>query len=150
MLNVGDIAPDFTLPAADGQNVTLTDLLKQSPVLVYFYPADFTPVCTKQACMLRDTFKPLRDRGVRIIGISAQKPQTHERFKDKYNVPFQLLSDPGRTVARAYQATAAFGLLPRRITYLIDQDQRIADAAQASFSLDAHRQLIERVIEQYQ
>lgn len=149
MLSPGQTAPDFILPGPQGRDVSLADLLRDGPVLLYFYPADFTPVCTKQACMVRDVFEDLRSAGIRVIGISAQNAESHDRFRSRHEVPFDLLSDPGRKVAKQYQAVALGGLLPRRVTYLIDSDGRILDAAEASFSLDAHRALIDRALKRY-
>ncbi len=146
MLKPNDIAPDFSLTAAQGHQVTLRQLLEAGPVVIYFYPSDFTPVCTKQACMFRDAFDGLRRAGVQVVGISSQSASTHEKFRAKHELPFDLLSDAGRKVARAYGATSLLGLIPRRISYLVDRDRKIVDAAGGDFGLDSHRYFIDRVV----
>mgnify|MGYP006271562609 CR=1 FL=1 len=146
MLRPGDKAPDFELADPDETPVSLGSLLEAGPLLLYFYPADFTPLCTKQACLFNDEHQRLHAVGARVVGVSAQSPPTHRRFREQQGLAFPLLSDPGRRVARAYGATAAFGLLPRRISYDVDVDRTILDAAEANFSLQAHKRFIDRAI----
>src|SRR5690242_12982389 len=94
MLKVGDTAPDFSLPDHDGKAVRLKDLLVKGPVLLYFYPADFTPVCTREACAFGAVQPELAQAGVSLIGISPQDEATHTRFREHYSLPFPLLADP--------------------------------------------------------
>jgi peroxiredoxin Q/BCP len=149
MLKVNDPAPAFTLKDHQGRDVALADLLATGPVLLYFYPADFTPVCTKEACMFRDRTADLASRGVHVVGISPQSTSSKSRFAAAKGLTQILLADDSRTVARAYDATALLGLVIRRVTYLIDRDARIADVALADLSLGAHEALIERVLARY-
>jgi peroxiredoxin Q/BCP len=102
-LTPGDTAPDFTLPDADGHQVTLSALRGQR-VIVYFYPAAMTPGCTKEACDFRDAGPGLSGAGVTVLGISPDPPAKLARFRDKEGLTFPLLSDPGRDVLRAYGA----------------------------------------------
>ncbi len=103
MLQPGDPAPPFTLPDADGRDVSLAGLAGRHVVL-YFYPADDTPGCTKEACGFRDAWDELRDLGVTVLGVSPDDGASHRRFAEKYRLPFTLLSDPERSVMQAYGA----------------------------------------------
>jgi len=103
MLKVGTVAPDFTLTADDGRQVSLSDFRGQK-VIVYFYPKADTPGCTKQACALRDAYPDIDGQGAVVIGISPDAPPVLVKFRAKYNLPFILLSDPDHKVAEAYGA----------------------------------------------
>lgn len=103
MLQPGDPAPPFTLPDADGRDVSLADLAGRHVVL-YFYPADDTPGCTKEACGFRDAWDELGELGVAVLGVSPDDGASHRRFAEKYRLPFPLLSDPDRTVMQTYGA----------------------------------------------
>lgn len=103
MLQPGDPAPPFTLPDADGRDVSLAGLAGRHVVL-YFYPADDTPGCTKEACGFRDAWDELRELGVTVLGVSPDDGASHRRFAEKYRLPFTLLSDPERSVMQAYGA----------------------------------------------
>ncbi len=146
MLGIGDKAPAFELNDQHGRAVSLDDLLAAGPVVLYFYPADFTPLCTKQACLFRDRSSDLAAAGVRVVGISRDAADKHRRFGQKHALNFTLLADPGRKVARAYGATAAWGLLPRRVSYCIAPDGRVAEVDESNFSLAGHARFIERVL----
>ncbi|MBD2498237.1 peroxiredoxin [Nostoc sp. FACHB-280] len=120
-VKVGDIAPDFTLPAQNGTTVSLNDYRGQKAVVLYFYPKDDTPGCTAESCAFRDQYEVFKDAGAEVIGVSGDSSESHQRFAAKYNLPFILLSDKGDQVRKQYGATAAFGLFPGRVTYVIDQ-----------------------------
>lgn len=138
-LDVGQPAPDFAL---NDTGLTLHALIRreQRPALVYFYPVDFSPVCTAQACMVRD----LSAGGGPIpIGISPQSGAMHEKFRKARGLTQILISDPGRAIARLYGAAGPFGTV-RRVSFLVATDALIADRASGLFTLGAHRRLIER------
>ncbi len=103
MLQAGDKMPSFELPDQQGKLVSSSELAGK-PLVVYFYPKDDTPGCTKEACSFRDTFKEYTDRGITVIGISADTVQAHGKFASKYNLPFVLLSDTGKKVIQAFGA----------------------------------------------
>lgn len=103
MIEVGEPAPDFTLPDQDGREVTLSDLRGQQ-VLLYFYPADDTPGCTTQACAIRDQWAAFGERGVTVIGISPDTVESHQAFRAKYDLPHTLLADPDHDVMEDYDA----------------------------------------------
>lgn len=97
MLEPGDVAPDFTLPDQDGRDVTLSDL-RGTPVLVYFYPRDFTPGCTQQACDVRDRWAEFGQAGITVLGVSPDTVEEHARFRDEHDLPHTLLADPDHEV----------------------------------------------------
>jgi thioredoxin-dependent peroxiredoxin len=129
----GDPAPDFTLPDADGQPVSLSSLRGQR-VIVYFYPAAMTPGCTKEACDFRDNLAELNGRGIAVLGISPDQPAKLARFRDKEGLTFPLLSDPDRAVLQAYGAYGEKMLYGKktvgviRSTFVIDADGHIEKA----------------------
>lgn len=96
------MAPDFTATLADGSEITLSKILKESGVILYFYPKDSTPGCTLQACGFRDNFDVLRDAGWRVIGVSKDSAESHQKFTDKYGIPFDLIVDEEKEVHLLY------------------------------------------------
>jgi peroxiredoxin Q/BCP len=146
MLKVGDIAPDFSLPDHAGREVRLSALLAQGPVLLYFYPADFTPVCTREACAFGALEPELAKAGVSLIGISPQDSASHARFREHYSLPFPLLADPDKRVIKAYDCDGLLGFHVSRVTYLIGRDGLIQEAAKAAFRVGPHLKLAERAL----
>ena len=126
MLDVGMKAPDFTLEDKDGHRVSLSDFLGKQVVL-YFYPKDNTPGCTRQACAFAAAYDAFREKGVEVVGISKDSMTSHQKFAEKYNLPFVLLSDPDLTAIKAYgvwqekklYGKVSFGVV--RTTFLIDE-----------------------------
>ena len=146
MLKPGTQAPSFTLSDADGEPVTLEDLIAEGPLVLYFYPADFTPGCTKEACAIRDIHDDLIASGLRIVGVSPQDGDSHQRFAARHTLPFPLLSDPDKTAVRAYDVDGPLGFGVRRGTYLIDGDGVIVDAVMADIAIARHLEFIERAM----
>jgi thioredoxin-dependent peroxiredoxin len=103
MLEVGIMAPDFTLESDEGERVSLSDW-RGKVVVLYFYPRDDTPGCTKEACSFRDAYDRFLEKGAVVLGVSPDKPASHGRFKSKYSLPFRLLADTEKTVLKAYGA----------------------------------------------
>jgi peroxiredoxin Q/BCP len=131
-------APDFTLQTADNEAFNLKDALKESKVLLFFYPKSFTAGCTTEACDFRNDYTFFTDRNIRVVGISHDTEETQARFARRYQLPYTLLSDPGRTVCRLYDAVFPFGLLTKRVTYLIDQQGIIELAYENLFNAEDH------------
>ena len=131
MLNIGDKAPDFTLLDKDGKAVSLSSFLGKKTVL-YFYPKDNTPGCTKQACAFAGLYKEFQARGVEVIGISKDSVASHVKFAEKYNLPFILLADPDRVAIEAYgvwqekKMCGKTGMGVVRTTFIIDEEGKIA------------------------
>ena len=121
-IKVGDTAPNFNLPAQNGKNVSLADFRGQKSVVLYFYPKDDTPGCTIESCAFRDQYEVFQAAGAEVIGVSGDSSNSHKNFANKYNLPFTLLSDQGDQVRKQYGATTAFGLIPGRVTYVIDKN----------------------------
>jgi len=146
MLKPGDNAPDFTLPDQDGTQVSLSDLLEDGPLVLYFYPADFTPGCTKEACSIRDMHDEIAEAGMRVVGVSPQDEASHSKFRAKYGLPFTLLADPGKTAVKAFGVDGPLGVGVRRATFLIDQDGLIRDAVLADIRVGRHEEFIKKAV----
>ncbi|WP_026734952.1 peroxiredoxin [Fischerella sp. PCC 9605] len=136
-IKVGDTAPNFTLPSQNGSPVSLTDF-RGKPVVLYFYPKDDTPGCTVESCAFRDQYEVFKSAGAEVIGISGDSPESHQKFATKYQLPFTLLSDKGNKVRKQYGATAAFGLFPGRVTYVIDKDGVVQYVFDSMFNFKGH------------
>ena len=146
MLKNGTRAPEFALEDQHGKRHTLKSLLADGPLILYFYPADFTPGCTKEACDLRDLHARILASGLRVFGVSPQSPDSHRRFRAEHSLPFPLLSDEARSAIKAYDVDGPFGIGVRRATYLIEADGRIADAVLADFNIGKHEAFVERAV----
>jgi peroxiredoxin Q/BCP len=146
MLKQGDRAPEFTLHDQDGRERSLTSLLRDGSLILYFYPADFTPGCTAEACTLRDLHTDILRAGLRVAGISPQDPASHRDFRAKYNLPFTLLSDPDKAVIRMYDVDGPLGFGVRRATYLVDQGRVIKDAVLADFRISSHEAFVRNAV----
>jgi len=121
-VKVGDKAPDFELPTSSGEKVRLSDYFGKKTVVLYFYPKDFSPGCTKEACAFRDSYELFKDAGAEVIGVSSDTEESHNMFTIKLGLPFQLLSDEGGEVRRLYGVPSSLGMIPGRVTYVIDKE----------------------------
>ena len=137
-LEAGAPAPEFTLEDQNGKRVSLSDFRGRRNVIVYFYPKDDTPGCTREACSFRDQFQDFSDAGAEVIGISSDSPAAHRAFAAKYELPFTLLSDRDGTVRAAFRVPATLGLLPGRVTYVIDKQGVIRHAFNSQLSPTRH------------
>lgn len=146
MIKPGNTAPDFILPDENGNEVSLAELLRNGPLILFFYPADFTPSCTKEVCEIRDLHDQILSVGLQVVGISPQDGDSHGRFRDEHDLPFILLCDEAKVAIKMYDANGPLGMGVRRITYLITQGQKIQDALQADFRIDRHKEFIEKAI----
>lgn len=124
-LKVGDTAPDFSLLDERGLPVSLKNYLGKKVVVLYFYPKDFTPGCTAEACSFRDDYKPIQDKGAVVIGVSLDSVESHLKFSEKYMLPFTILSDHKKEVAKAYGVLGVGGFLAKRVTFIINKDGKI-------------------------
>lgn len=131
MLQVGDTAPEFTLPDGSGKAVSLSEL-RGKKVVLYFYPKDMTPGCTQQACDFRDRYADIQAAGIVVLGVSPDSVKSHGKFADKYQLPFPLLADEDQAVAMAYGVWQEKSMYGRtfmgivRTTFLIDEAGKIA------------------------
>jgi peroxiredoxin Q/BCP len=146
MLKAGERAPEFTLPDETGTDRSLTELLSVGAVVLYFYPADFTPGCTRQACSLRDLHDEIQQAGLRVAGISPQGTESHAKFREKYNLPFVLLSDQHKAVIKMYGVNGPLGIGVRRASFLIDGGRRIRDSVLADFMIGRHADFVRKAV----
>jgi peroxiredoxin Q/BCP len=140
-LHVGEKAPDFEVVASNGKRIKLSELVGKKNVVLYFYPGDFTPVCTKETCGFRDAYQELASSDTEVIGVSVDSDDSHRKFAEKYGVQFDLVSDANKELAKKYQATSflrdILGKLGR-ITYVIDKKGEIAGVFQGELSANKH------------
>ena len=120
-VKVGDKAPDFTLPSQLGDNVTLSEYFSKKNIVLYFYPKDESPGCTREACTFRDSYEELTGLGAEVIGISSQSVESHKSFATHHGLPFILLSDAENKVRKLYGVPSTMGIVPGRVTYIIDK-----------------------------
>jgi thioredoxin-dependent peroxiredoxin len=130
MLNIGDKAPDFSLDSDEGRKISLKDL-KGKKVVLYFYPKDDTPGCTKEACSFTENFDRIKKAGAVVLGVSADSTESHKKFKNKYGLNFPLLSDPDREVIKKYDVWKEKNMYGKksmgieRTTFVIDESGKI-------------------------
>ena len=137
-IQVGDKAPDFTLPAQTGEPVRLSDRLGGRVVVLYFYPKDETRGCTAEACAFRDSHEVFTEAGAEVIGVSSDSADRHAAFADHHKLPFTLLSDEGGRVRKSYGVPAALGLLPGRVTYVIDRTGTVRHVFNSMTNIGRH------------
>jgi peroxiredoxin Q/BCP len=135
-LEVGDKAPDFTLPDTEGNTVSLSALLRNGPVILAFYPKAFTPGCTKQNKNFRDRFAEVQAKGAQVVGISTDSVETQRKFKAEHGLPYTLLSDQGGKVAAAYSGKMPVLGVANRANFVIDQDGTITAIIQGGDAVD--------------
>lgn len=135
---VGDEAPGFALPAADGSTVRLSDYRGEKVVVLYFYPKDDTPGCTAEACAFRDSYEVFTDAGADVIGISSDDAESHTSFIAAYELPFTLVSDQDGAVRKAYGVKTLFGSVPGRVTFVIDRDGVVRHVFSSMSNIDGH------------
>ena len=124
-VRVGDIAPDFKLLSQASGEVSLSDFHGKKNVVLYFYPKDETPGCVREARTFRDCYDVFEDKDTEVIGVSSDSTDSHRKFAEHHKLPFILLSDPNRKLRKSYGVPSNFGLLPGRVTYVIDKEGRV-------------------------
>lgn len=122
-LSVGDTAPSFTAKDTNGNTISLSDYAGK-PVVLYFYPKDDTPGCTKQACSFRDNYTQYLTRGITVLGVSMDDEASHQQFTEKFSLPFPLLADTNGAIVKAYDVDG--GGYAKRVTYVIDEAGKIS------------------------
>ena len=147
MLKIGQTAPDFQLRDQHGNDVHLSNLVRNGDLILYFYPADFSPGCTAEACVFRDQYAGIQEAGVQIVGVSPQGVGSHDRFARTFGIPFPLLSDPGSKVIRRYGVAGPLGFGVRRVTFLIDEDRVVRNRIIADINIQSHARLIRATVE---
>ena len=145
---VGDVAPDFTLPAQSGEHVRLSAYRGKSVVVLYFYPKDETPGCTAEACAFRDKYEVFKEAGAEVIGISSDSISSHEQFAAHHRLPFTLVADEGGAVRKRYKVPSTLGLLPGRVTYVIDREGVIRYVFSSQLNATQHVEEALRIVRQ--
>ena len=143
-VQVGDIAPDFTLPSQMGDNVTLSEYTGKKNVVLYFYPKDETTGCTKEACAFRDSYEVFTNLGAEVLGISGQSVESHKSFATHHGLPFLLLSDEENKVRKLYGVPTNLGIIPGRVTYIIDKKGVVRHVFNSQYQPQKH---VEEAIE---
>ncbi len=136
-VQVGDRAPDFTLPAQSGAPLSVGDFLGKTDIVLYFYPKDNTSVCTEEACAFRDSYEVFKEAGAEVIGISSDSVESHRQFAAAHQLPFNLLSDTDGIIRKRYGVPTAFGL-PGRVTYVIDRQGIVRHIFFSQFTSKKH------------
>ena len=147
MLKVGELAPEFSAQDQHGNPLTLASLLARGRLVIYFYPKDFTPVCTAQACTFRDASADLATLSANVVGVSGDQADSHVRFAEKHNVPFSLIADPERRIIKPYGAAMPILGRTMRVTYVIDTNRRILGAFHHELSAAKHLSDVKRALE---
>lgn len=147
MLKVGALAPEFAAQDQHGTALTLGSLLERGRLVLYFYPKDFTRVCTAQACTFRDASEGLAELHANVVGVSGDQADSHQRFGAEHRVPFSLIADPERRIIKPYGASLPIINHTLRISYVIDTDRRILGAFHHELSAAKHLLDVKRVLE---
>jgi thioredoxin-dependent peroxiredoxin len=147
MLKVGDLAPEFSAQDQHGKTITLAGLLEHGRLVLYFYPRDFTPVCTAQACTFRDASTDLGALGANVVGVSGDPIDSHQRFAEKHAVAFSLIADPERRIIKPYRAMLPIINHTLRVTYVIGANRRILGAFHHEFSAAKHLEDVKRALQ---
>jgi len=137
-MTIGDKAPNFTLPDQNGEKIDFYDILKRKPVVLFFYPKDNTPGCTAEACAFRDSYEVFRDAGAEVLGISSDGEKSHLAFAQKHRLPYTMLSDRLGSVRKLFGVPKTMGILPGRVTYVIDTDGKIKHRFNSQFNFGKH------------
>ena len=138
-LSIGEQAPDFEKTTHDGERVSLATLRGQKAVVLYFYPKDETPGCTAEACSFRDSYEDFVDAGAVVIGVSPDSDKSHESFAEHHRLPFKLISDGDGDLRRRYKVPSAMlGILPGRVSYVIDKQGKIAHVFNSMLKAKRH------------
>jgi len=135
-LAVGEKAPSFELKNQKGETVRSADL--KGPMVVFFYPKDDTPVCTQEACLFRDNYEGIQEADAEVFGISSDSTDSHRSFAERNEMPFDLLSDPDGAARKAFKVPSTMGLLPGRVTFVIDREGVIRHVTNSQLSAQKH------------
>jgi len=146
-VKIGDFAPDFTLESSSGQNVSLSEFRGKKSVVLYFYPKDETMGCTKEACGFRDSYEVFKRLGAEVLGVSSDSSESHRKFAEHHSLPFTLLSDPKKEVRKLYGVKSSMGIIPGRVTYVIDTEGKIIHIFNSQTRAEEHVREALRILE---
>lgn len=137
-IQAGDPAPAFTAHTHQDHPIALADFQDKNVVVLFFYPRDGTPVCTKEACAFRDAYEDFQQAGAVVIGVSSDSPERHQQFASSHRLPFLLIADQDGSLRKAFGVPKSLGLLPGRVTYVIDRAGIVRHVFSSQFSADRH------------
>ena len=137
-ISVGATAPDFTKTTQNGDTITLSQFQGDKAVVLYFYPKDETPGCTAEACTFRDNFEDFVEAGAVVIGVSQDSEKSHQSFAEHHQLPFLLVSDRDKTLQKAYGVPKTMGLLPGRVTFVIDRSGAVQHVFNSQLNAKKH------------
>ena len=137
-IGVGDSAPDFTKTTQDGDRISLSQFRGEKMVVLYFYPKDETSGCTAEACTFRDNFEDFVEAGAVVIGVSQDSERSHTKFAEHHRLPFLLVSDADKGLQKAYGVPKTMGLLPGRVTYVIDREGTVQHVFNSQLNAKKH------------
>ena len=149
-IQAGDQAPGFTLPAQSGETFRLQDRMGERVIVLYFYPRDNTSGCTAEACAFRDSYEVFTEAGADVIGVSSDSVEKHAGFASQHNLPFTLVSDKGGRVRKAYGVPGVLGVIPGRVTYVIDRAGVVRHVFSSMTNIDGHVNDALRVVKELQ
>ena len=147
-INVGDKAPDFTLPSQMGDNVTLSEYFGKKNIVLYFYPKDETRGCTREACKFRDRYDVFTSLGAEVLGVSSDTLESHKSFATHHGLPFLLLSDEDDKVRELYGVPSTMGIIPGRVTYIIDKKGIVRHIFSSQFQPEKHIEEALKILEE--
>ena len=139
-IEIGDQAPALPLTSHEGDSFSLSDFRGKNAVVLFFYPKDGTPICTKEACGFRDHFEELTDAGAIVIGVSSDSAERHQRFAEKHHLPFRLVTDEDGSVRKAFGVHKTMGVFPGRVTYVIDHEGIVRHIFSSQMAAEKHVQ----------
>ena len=148
-LQIGQRAPDFTATTHDGTTIQLSDFIGKRALVLFFYPKDGMPVCTKEACSFRDSYEQFRDAGAEVIGVSSNSTASHQSFAEKNRLSFPLLSDQDGSLRKAFGIPDTLGLIPKRVTFVIDREGIIRHVFSALFASHEHVRQAQQAVESF-
>ena len=138
MLDEGTPAPEITATLDTGEAFRLSDYRGRKNVVLYFYPKDFTPGCTREACAFRDNYDGVQQYDAILVGVSTDSADSHQAFRERHSLPFPLIPDPEKEIVRQYEAEGLLGFMTARVTYVIDKDGMIRSAFRHDFAVGRH------------
>jgi peroxiredoxin Q/BCP len=138
-ISIGDTCPSFSLQNQNGQTINIQEYIGSKNLIIYFYPKDHTPGCTKEACSFRDAMQDLNNLDCEVFGVSADSVTSHKKFAEQFRLTFNLLSDIGNEVRKSFKVPAnLFGLIPGRVTYVINKDGKVVHIINSQTNPDKH------------
>jgi peroxiredoxin Q/BCP len=137
-IQLGDPAPAFSASDTQGKPVALADFIGKQALVLFFYPADESPVCTKEACAFRDAYQDFTTAGAEVIGVSSDSSASHQQFAEHHRLPFRLISDEDGALRKAFGVPKTLGVLPGRVTYLIDKQGIVRHLFNSQLNAEKH------------